>query len=357
MLWRLQISCLPLNTPLRIWNVDGTHNQDGQITHFTDLQVRTGADTKLLRFLLTNLGKDEVILGYPWLTAFEPTIHWRDTTLDKTFQPIIISSLKPKEAQVLSAIMEEEWEIEYEDPDSVPYVAIRNINAQALDPLAEGGWETDSELESTNVTLRKTTVASELAQLAMNKTKRTYEEMVLEEYRKYQKIFNEEQSHQFPPKRTWDHAIELLPEAPSTIDCKIYPTTQSEKEALSEFITEQLAKGYIQPSKSPYSSPFFFIKKKDGKLRPVQDYRRLNSLTIKNRYPLPLIPELIDQIRHARIFTKLDIRWGYNNICIKEGDKWKGAFKTNLGLYEPCVMFFGLTNSPSTFQTMMDTIF
>jgi len=195
LLKRLQISSLPLTTPLRIWNVDGTHNQDGQITHFMDLQVRTGADTKLLRFLLTNLGKDEVILGYPWLTTFKPTIHWKDATLDKAFHPIIISSFNPKEVQVSSAITEEEWEIENEDPDLVPYVAIRNIHAQALDPLAEGGWNASSELESTKVTLRKTTVALELAQLAMNQTKRTYKEMVPEEYRRYQKIFNEEQSH------------------------------------------------------------------------------------------------------------------------------------------------------------------
>ncbi len=132
---------------------------------------------------------------------------------------------------------------------------------------------------------------------------------------------------------------------------------RGEEDSLWDFIKEQLEKGYIQPSKSPYSSPFFFIKKKDSKLQPVQDYRKLNSLTVKNQYPLPLIPELIDQLRNATLFTKLDIRWGYNNVHIKEGDQWKGAFKTNLGLYEPCVMFFGLTNSPSTFQTMMDTIF
>jgi len=151
--------------------------------------------------------------------------------------------------------------------------------------------------------------------------------------------------------------IELLPEALKAFDCKIYPMAKGEEDLLREFIKEQLEKGYIRPSKSPYASPFFFIKKKDRKLRPVQDYRRLNSLTVKNQYPLPLIPELIDRLRDATLFTKLDICWGYNNICIKEGDQEKGAFKTNLGLYGPCVMFFGLTNSPSTFQTMMDTIF
>ncbi len=356
LLRRLQISCLPLTTLLRIWNIDGTHNQDGQITHFTDLQVRTGTDTKLLRFLLTNLGKDEVILGYPWLTAFEPIIHWKDATLDKTCQPVIISSLNPQEVQVSSVITEEEWEIKNEDPDSVPYLGIRNIRTQALEPL-EGGWEASLEMESERVTLQKTTVASELAQLAADKTIRTYEEMVLEEYQRYRKVFSEDMSHRFPPPRTWDHEIELLPEAPKTTDCKIYPMTQKEKESLAKFIKEQLAKGYIRPSKSPYSSLFFFIKKKNGDLRPVQDYRRLNSLTIKNRYPLPLISELINQIQDARLFTKLDIRWGYNNVRIKKGDEWKGAFKTNLGLYEPCIMFFGLTNSPSTFQMMMDTIF
>jgi len=89
----------------------------------------------------------------------------------------------------------------------------------------------------------------------------------------------------------------------------------------------------------------------------VQDYRKLNALTIKNRYPLPLIPKIIDKVQNTQLFTKLDVRWGYNNVQIREGDEWKAAFKTNQGLYEPSVMFFGLTNSPSTFQTMMDTIF
>ncbi len=281
LLQRLKIATLPLEVPLKIWNVDGTHNQDGKITHFTDLQVRTGADTKILRFLLTNLGKDEVILGYPWLTAFEPIIHWKDTTLDKQYQPVIISSINPGETQVSSAITEDEWAMMNENPDEVPYLAIRMIHSYVREP--EGvDKEVSSEMEFKEVTLRKTTVASELAQLARDKTSQTYEEMVPEEYRKYQKIFNKEQSHRFPPKQTWDHAIDLLPEAPNTIDCKIYPTTQSEKEALNEFVKEQLAKGYIRPSKSPYSSPFFSIKKKDGKLRPVQDYRQLNSLTVKN---------------------------------------------------------------------------
>ena len=169
-------------------------------------------------------------------------------------------------------------------------------------------------------------------------------------------MFSEEESHRFPPSRPWDHAIELKEGAPEAINCKIIPTTKEEDEALKKFITEQMEKGYIRKSKSPYASAFFFIKKKDGKLCPIQDYRKLNQHTIWNKYPLPLIPELISQVKDANIFSKFDIRWGYNNIRIKEGDQHKAAFKTKYGLYEPNVMFFGLTNSPATFQAMMDHI-
>jgi hypothetical protein len=105
------------------------------------------------------------------------------------------------------------------------------------------------------------------------------------------------------------------------------------------------------------ASPFFFVDKKDGKLRPVQDYRALNDITIKNAAPLPLIPELVDKLLGAIYFTKLDIHWGYNNIRIKLGDEYKAAFKTPLGLFEPTVMTFGLCNAPATFQTFMNKIF
>ena len=105
------------------------------------------------------------------------------------------------------------------------------------------------------------------------------------------------------------------------------------------------------------ASPVFFIKKKDGSLRLVQDYQALNAVTVKNKYPLPLISKLITQLQGAKYFTKLDVHWGFNNICMKLRDEWKVAFQTNQGLFEPLVMFFGLMNSPATFQTMINNIF
>ena len=93
----------------------------------------------------------------------------------------------------------------------------------------------------------------------------------------------------------------------------------------------------------------FFIKKKDGSLHLVQDYHALNTITVKNRYPFPLISELISYLRGAWYFTKLDVCWDFNNVCIKPEDEWKAVFHTNCGLFEPLVMFFGMTNSPATF--------
>src|SRR4051812_8402996 len=119
-------------------------------------------------------------------------------------------------------------------------------------------------------------------------------------------IFSKESFNKLLHRKPWDHMIKLIPGA-QPINCKIYPLSSEEQKQLDEFLKENLESGRIRPSKSPMASPFFFVKKKDGKLRPVQDYRKLNEMTIKNRYPLPLIQELVDKLKGAKYFTKLDI--------------------------------------------------
>jgi len=103
-------------------------------------------------------------------------------------------------------------------------------------------------------------------------------------------------------------------------------------------------------------SPVFFVGKKDGGKHMVMDYHRLNKQTVKNNYPLPLITELVDNMGSKQVFTKMDLQWGYNNVRIKEGNKWKVAFTTHVGLFEPVVVFFGMTNLLATFQAMMNKI-
>ncbi|KAF8749285.1 hypothetical protein RHS01_10208 [Rhizoctonia solani] len=124
-----------------------------------------------------------------------------------------------------------------------------------------------------------------------------------------------------------------------------------------DWLRDELKAGKICPSKSPISSPVMFVPKKDGSRRLVVDYCCLNNRTKKNVYPLPCPDDLMAQLCGAKIFTKLDLRWGYNNVWVKEGDKWKTAFRTKYGLYESLVMTFGLTNAPAAFQHFMNKLF
>ena len=179
-----------------------------------------------------------------------------------------------------------------------------------------------------DILMDESTINSILTDLAQRAEQYMAKIEVPQKYQQHARVFSEEAAQWFPPKRPCDHAIELKLETLDVIDCKIYPLTQDKDKALVSFLDKQLRKGYIRPSKSPYASPFFFIKKKDGKLHPVQDYCKLNEHTIHNRYPLPFIPDLISQVQDAHIFTKFDVQWGYNNIRIKAGDEEKGAFKT-----------------------------
>ena len=117
-----------------------------------------------------------------------------------------------------------------------------------------------------------------------------------------------------------------------------------------------MQKGYIRPSKSPQTSPVFFVGKKDGGKHMVMDYHRLNKQMVKNNYLLPLITNLVDAMGNKKLFTKMDLQWGYNNVYIKEGDKWKAAFTIHVRLFELVVMFFRMMNLPAMFQGMMNKI-
>jgi hypothetical protein len=133
--------------------------------------------------------------------------------------------------------------------------------------------------------------------------------------------------------------------------------SHEELKELKVQLEELLAKGYIKPSKSPYGAPVLFVHKKDGTLRMCVDYRALNKATVKNRYPLPRINDLFDRLSGAKVFSRIDLRSGYYQIRIKEGDEEKTACRTRYGSYEFMVMPFGLTNALATFCTLMNDIF
>ena len=170
-------------------------------------------------------------------------------------------------------------------------------------------------------------------------------------------LFNKKKFKKLPEKCEWDHKINLIDEAPKELNAKTYAITLKEEEALNQWLDKQLKAGLIVESKSRYVASYFYIPKKDGSLWLVQDYRKLNQVTIKDKTPLPLIGEVIDKLKEARYFNKLDLIWGYNNVRIKEENEWKAVFLTNKGLFEPQVLYFGLCNLPGTFQRMMNSIF
>ena len=189
------------------------------------------------------------------------------------------------------------------------------------------------------------------------KPDKTNPEDLPEYIRPFMHLFNKKKFEKLLERCEWDHEINLTDEAPWELNTKTYAMTLKEEEALNQWLEEQLKAGLIVESKSWYAAPCFYIPKKDRSLQLVQDYRKLNQITIKNKTPLLLIGKFTNKLKEARYFNKLDLIWGYNNIWIKEGDKWKAAFLTSKGLFEPKVMYFGLCNSLGTFQRMMNSIF
>ena len=175
---------------------------------------------------------------------------------------------------------------------------------------------------------------------------------ILEDYRD---IFPSKLPYGPPPKRQLDHEIETVPgEAPP--HKSPYRLSSTEMEELRRQVELLLEQGWIRPSSSPYGAPVLFVPKKDGKWRMCIDYRALNKITIKNRYPLPKVEELMDRLHGARYFTKIDLYSGYHQIRVRESDIQKTAFVTRYGAFEYLVMPFGLCNAPATFQRMMNTI-
>ena len=346
-----------LKNPLPVKNVDGSHNKSGPIKHTTIQTIRIHSANgnyheERSEFYVTSISTHDVILGTDWLKAHNPELDWTNSKLAFTRCPntctlstnklVVQSPPTTSPAMYISRL-------EPGSPTSNDYSFETHAANYFLAQHQIHKYRQPTHLRAK--TTHSTTLANKLPQDNHDKLN-----LVPQEFHAYKQVFSETASHRLPAHKPWDHAINLKPHAQMKTQ-PVYKLTPAEEDATREYIKEHLDKGYIRPSNSPFACPLFFVAKKGNGLRPVQNYQALNDLTIKDATPLPLIPELIDKLQGSRYFTKFDVRWGYNNIRIKEGDEWKAAFRCKLGLFEPLVMTFGLCNAPATFQAYMNKIF
>ena len=159
-----------------------------------------------------------------------------------------------------------------------------------------------------------------------------------------------------PPDREIEFCIDVVP-GTAPISLPPYRMAPAELKELKEQLQDLLDKGFVKPSTSPWGALVLFVKKKDGSLRLCIDYRQLNKVTIRNKYPLPRIDDLFDQLQGASCFSKIDLRSGYHQLRIRHEDVPKTAFRTRYGHYEFLVMSFGLTNTPAAFMDLMNRVF
>jgi len=267
---------LPISIP--VYNADGTKNTSGLITKFAMLELNIGDHSERLPLAITRLSTHALFLGHNWLKVHNPAINWKERMIQLTCAKDHIPDLIPIED-------EEDYEGHEKEEERLFRIDVESYIC--------------------------TNTSTELA-IKVNKLKQThtFEEVVPEVYHEYKDMFDKENFDELLPQQPWDHPIELLP-GDHMIDYKMYNLTNDKQKELESFLEENLKSGWIRPSKSPFTSAFFFIKKKDGKLRPVQDYRKLNAIMIKNWYPLPLISKLISKLKNTKYFTKLNIQWGY----------------------------------------------
>jgi hypothetical protein len=306
-------------SPKPVWLADG---KEHIIESYVDSTIKLGDLIERVELAVIPLVGYDVILGIPWLTRHNPVIDWSTSTVSvrvgNQFSrlPVYKESTTPA-VELVSRLQ-----------------AVRDVEKGEQMYLA---------------LVRPLQVDSDDKQLVASSSTTSL-------VKEFSDVFPDDLPKGLPPKRAVDHKIELEPgQVPP--NRPTYRMSQPEMDELKKQLAELMEKGFITESKSPYGAPVLFVKKKDGTLRMCIDYRALNKITIKNKYPLPRIDELLDRLLGAKYFSKIDLRSGYHQVRIAEEDVPKTAFRTRYGHYEFLVMPFGLTNAPATFMHLMQQTF
>ena len=329
-----------LERPIQVRNVDGSFNKEGPIENTVEINVYYKGHVERMEIDVIGGQKWGVILGMPWLEHHNPEINWKIGEVKITRCPEECG----KQWRLVQG--KSGWEKQKEEE-------AREEKEERREKKEKKRNQKKGKMVEVRKVVEEWEIWDEEEEAA--KSEEEAKKLILEKFHRWIKVFGKKQSERMPTRKLWDHAIDVK-EGFVPRKRKVYPLSREEREEMREFVKEQLRKGYIRPSKSPQTAPVFFVGKKDGKKRMVQDYCYLNEWMVKNNYPLPLISDVLESIGTKKVFTKMDLRWGYNNVRIKEEDEWKAAFTMPEGSFEPTVIFFGLTNSPATFQAMMNEL-
>ncbi|SGZ31712.1 BQ5605_C045g12237 [Microbotryum silenes-dioicae] len=309
----------PHSTPIPLFVIDGRPIASGHVTHFVRLTITLGGHSQVIQADVTQLGTYPLVLGTPWLRLFNPSINWADNTLtflcsqctlghptsvDVSLQGLPLVHSAPDLALEVALVSSDAFD---QSLVNEPYLGLIN-----RDPAHSHLFSTSEEASPSVFPVGPPDSAEYLDDLRS---------ALPSEYHHLLQAFSKAQADTLPPHRPFDLAIEIEDGKQPPFG-PLYPLSEKELQALSTWIDENLSKGFIRPSTSPAGAPILFVRKKDGSLRLCVSYRGLNAVTLKNRYPLPLIPEALDRLRSAKIFTKLDLRSGYNLVRIKGGDEW-----------------------------------
>ena len=346
-----------LQDPVRLTTFDGSDASSGPVTQVITASLDISGHVEETTFFVTNLGHQEeyqIVLGVPWLQCHDPVVDWKARTMK--FSCHVLTSEQPVVAPLVQGFALCPPSSPPPPSSTPPALEINLIGAAPFvrhackDADVFTARYSDVCKALASAELKLCASAADVAKALEPKAPPPDPKTLLpSEFHDFLDVFSRQAANALPPHRSHDHRIELQPGKEPGYG-PLYSMSRDELKVLKKYLDDHLDKGFIRPSNSPYSSPVLFARKPSGGLRLCVDYRGLNAITIKNRYPLPLIQETLQSISKAKYFTKLDVVAAFNKLRMADGDEKLTAFRTSFGLFEYLVMPFGLCNAPSSFQ-------